>query len=142
MAKILIIDDDDSNRESLEMYFTEEGHEVITAETGRKGIKRYEENLADAVILDIRLPDMDGFEVLQHLKDIDSEVRVILITAFHDDQTIKKAFERGAFSYIKKPIDLGDFEAVISRALSVAAESRGAKAEKSRSIPITAKHLN
>ncbi|HOJ52786.1 MAG TPA: response regulator [Syntrophales bacterium] len=118
MARILVIDDDESNRESLEMYFTEEGHEVISADTGEKGIGRFKENRVDLVILDIRLPDMDGFEVLKCLKGIDQDVKAIMITAFHDEQTIRKAMESGAFSYVKKPIDVGEFEAIVSRAIS------------------------
>lgn len=118
MAKILIIDDDDSNRESLEMYFSEEGHRVIAAETGEKGVQKFTELGADLVILDIRLPDMDGFKVLKMLKEVDPEVKTIMITAFHDEQTIGKAIEGGAFSYVKKPIDLFEFEAVVKSALS------------------------
>ncbi|MCX7982842.1 MAG: response regulator [Syntrophales bacterium] len=117
MAKILIIDDDDSNRESLELYFLEEGHQVIAVASGEKGIQKFSEEGAEVVILDIRLPDMDGFMVLKRLKEIDPEVKAIMITAFHDDQTIKKAIESGAYSYVKKPIDLYEFESVVSRAV-------------------------
>lgn len=126
MARILIIDDDDSNRESLEMYFTEEGHQVTLAETGEKGIQKFSDGKPDIVVLDIRLPDMNGFTVLERLREIDSGVKAIMITAFHDEQTIKKAMESGAFSYVKKPLDLYEFESVISRALSE--NSRSGKA--------------
>lgn len=124
MARILIIDDDDSNRESLEMYFAEEGHQVISAETGEKGVSKFSTEGADIVVLDIRLPDMDGFSVLERLKVIDPDVKAIMITAFHDEQTIKKALESGAFSYVKKPIDLYEFETVVRDAISAGTHLR------------------
>lgn len=118
MSKILIIDDDDSNRESMEMYFLEEGYEVLTASTGRLGLKRYRENPAAAVILDIRLPDMEGFDVLDDLRTENRDVKVIMITAFHDEATIRRALEKGSFAYIKKPIDLDDLDSVVKRAMT------------------------
>jgi len=117
MSKILVIDDDDSNRESLEMYFLEEGYEVLTASTGRVGLKRYHETPVDAVILDIRLPDMEGFDVLDEIKTENRDAKVIMITAFHDEETIRRALEKGSFSYIKKPINLDDLESVIKQAV-------------------------
>ena len=118
MSKILVIDDDDSNRESLEMYFTEEGFDVITASTGAQGVNKYRDNAVDAVILDIRLPDMEGFDVLDRLRAQNRDAKVIMITAFHDEKTINRAVERGSFAYIKKPIDLDDLDAVVRLALA------------------------
>jgi two-component system, NtrC family, response regulator AtoC len=118
MSKILVIDDDDSNRESLEMYFLEEGYEVFTANTGRAGLKSYHETPVDAVILDIRLPDMEGFEVLDEIKKGNRNAKVIMITAFHDEETIRRALEKGCFNYIKKPINLEDLDSTIRRAVT------------------------
>jgi DNA-binding response OmpR family regulator len=118
MSKILVIDDDDSNRESLEMYFSEEGYDVVTASTGTQGVKRYRDNPADAVILDIRLPDMEGFDVLDDLRAENKDVKVIMITAFHDEKTINRAFEKGSFAYIKKPINLDDLDSMVRKALT------------------------
>ena len=117
MSNILVIDDDDSNRESLEMYFSEEGFNVTTASTGREGVRRYRDNPADAVILDIRLPDMEGFDVLDDLKAQNRDVKVIMITAFHDEKTIRRALDKGSFAYIKKPINLDDLDAVVRKAV-------------------------
>jgi DNA-binding NtrC family response regulator len=118
MAKILIIDDDESNRESLDMYLTEEGEDVVTAGTGERGVVQYREHRPDVVILDIRLPDIDGFTVLKRLKELNDDVKVIMITAYHDEHTIKRAMDLGAFAYVKKPIDLSDLESVIGRSLA------------------------
>ncbi len=117
MSKILVIDDDDSNRESLEMYFIEEGYDVATASTGKQGVTRYRDNPADAVILDIRLPDMEGFDVLDTLKAQNEDVKVIMITAFHDEQTISRALEKGSFAYIKKPINLDELDSMVKQAV-------------------------
>ena len=117
MSKILVIDDDDSNRESLEMYFSEEGYEVATASTGKQGVESYHDDPVDAVILDIRLRDMDGFDVLDDLKLENKDVKVIMITAFHDEKTIKRALEKGSFAYIKKPINLDDLDSVVRKAI-------------------------
>jgi DNA-binding NtrC family response regulator len=124
MSKILVIDDDDSNRESLEMYFTEEGFDVVTASTGAQGVKKFRDNAVDAVILDIRLPDMEGFDVLDDIRSQDEDVKVIMITAFHDEKTINRAVEKGSFAYIKKPINLDDLDSVVRKALQAGQAAR------------------
>ena len=118
MSKILVIDDDDSSRESIEMYFSEEGHDVVTASTGSQGVRQFLDNSADAVILDIRLPDMEGFDVLDNLRSLNENVKVIMITAFHDEKTIRRAMEKGSFAYIKKPINLDDLDTAVQQALA------------------------
>jgi DNA-binding response OmpR family regulator len=121
MSTILIIDDDDSNRESLEMYFTEGGFDVVTASTGEQGAKRYRDHQVDVVILDIRLPDKEGFDVIDDLRAVRNDVKVIMITAYHDEKTILRAQEKGSFAYIKKPIDLDELDRVVHLALSAVA---------------------
>lgn len=118
MSTILIIDDDDFTRESLEMYFSESGFDVVTASTGEQGVKKYRDNKIDVVILDIRLPDKDGFEVIDDLRTERDDVKVIMITAFHDEKTILRAQEKGSFAYIKKPIDLDELDRVVHLALA------------------------
>jgi two-component system, NtrC family, response regulator AtoC len=117
MAKILVIDDDRSIRETLEMYLNEEGYEVITAPTGTDGLAKYVEASPDVVILDIRLPDVDGFRILEDLKEEDENLKVIMITAFHDMESTISAMKKGAFDYIHKPIDVNELEISIKKAL-------------------------
>ena len=71
MAKILVIDDDVSIRETLKLYLAEEGYEVFTAATGTEGLNQFVENVPDVTILDIRLPDVDGFTILEELREED-----------------------------------------------------------------------
>jgi two-component system response regulator AtoC len=117
MANILVIDDDASIAETLELYLTEEGHNVRTALTGTEGLNQYVQEPSDVVILDIRLPDVDGFSVLEDLKEENENVKVIMITAFHDMETTINAMKSGAFDYIHKPINVDELELAIKKAL-------------------------
>jgi two-component system, NtrC family, response regulator AtoC len=117
MAKILIIDDDSSICETLRLYLSEEGYKVNTALTGTAGLNRFIESSPDLVILDIRLPDVDGFTILEDIREEDENAKVIMITAFHDMDTTIKAMKAGAFDYIHKPINIDELDLSIQRAL-------------------------
>jgi two-component system response regulator AtoC len=117
MAKILIIDDDSSIRETIDLYLTEEGHDVYTAINGTDGLNKFVETSPDVVILDIRLPDIDGFTVLEDLQEEDEDVKVIMITAHHDMDTTINAMKAGAFDYIRKPLNIDELDIAIHKAL-------------------------
>ncbi|MFO7569775.1 MAG: sigma-54 dependent transcriptional regulator [Smithellaceae bacterium] len=117
MATILVIDDDASIVETLDLYLAEEGYTVRTALTGTDGLNKYVEEPSDVVILDIRLPDVDGFSVLEDLKEENENVKVIMITAFHDMETTINAMKGGAFDYIHKPINVDELDIAIKKAL-------------------------
>ncbi|GAB6271159.1 MAG: sigma-54 dependent transcriptional regulator [Smithella sp.] len=117
MASILVIDDDESIVETLDLYLTEEGYTVRTALTGTDGLNKYVQEAADVVILDIRLPDVDGFAVLEDLKEENENVKVIMITAFHDMETTINAMKGGAFDYIHKPVNVDELDLAIKKAL-------------------------
>ncbi|MDQ5985049.1 MAG: Regulatory protein AtoC [Syntrophus sp. SKADARSKE-3] len=117
MAKILVIDDDSSIAETLDLYLTEEGYTVFTALTGTDGLNQYVKNSPDLVILDIRLPDIDGFTVLEDLREEDENVKVIMITAFHDMDSTIRAMKGGAFDYIHKPINVEELDMAIKKVL-------------------------
>lgn len=117
MSKILVIDDDSSICETLELYLKEEGYKVHTALTGTEGLNRFVETSPDVVILDIRLPDIDGFTVLEDLREEDENVKVIMITAHHDMESTIKAMKFGAFDYIHKPIDVNELDIAIKKAI-------------------------
>lgn len=117
MAKILVIDDDRSICETLELYLTEEGYEVITALTGTEGLNKFVENAPEVIILDIRLPDVDGFAVLEDLREEEENVKVIMMTAHHDMESTINAMKCGAFDYIHKPIDVDELDITIKKAV-------------------------
>jgi two-component system response regulator AtoC len=117
MAKILVIDDDRSICETLELYLIEEGYEAVTAATGTDGLNRFVETSPDVVILDIRLPDVDGFTVLEDLREEDENVKVIMITAHHDMESTIAAMKSGAFDYIHKPVNVDELDLAIKKAV-------------------------
>ncbi len=117
MIKILVIDDDQSICETLEMYLTEEGYAVLTANTGTDGLNKFVEVTPDLVILDIRLPDISGFTVLEDLREENESVKVIMITAHHDMESTINAMKGGAFDYIHKPIHIDELDMAIKKAL-------------------------
>jgi two-component system, NtrC family, response regulator AtoC len=90
---------------------------VVTANTGTEGLNRFIKNSPDVVILDIRLPDIDGFTVLEDLREENENVKVIMITAHHDMDSTIKAMKGGAFDYIHKPINVDELDLAIKKAL-------------------------
>lgn len=115
-AKILIIDDDKNLRATMKMGLSDD-FDVMEAAGGSEGIKKLTRESADIVLLDLRLPDTDGLNLLREIKKIDPTMNVIMITA---DNTVKKAVEAmkdGAYDYITKPFDLEELSLLISKAL-------------------------
>ena len=118
MSKILVIDDDGSIRETLDLYLTEEGYDVYTAPTGTEGLNTFTQKSPDVVILDIRLPDVNGFTILEELREEDENVKVIMITAHHDMESTIRAMKDGAFDYIHKPVDVNELDIAIKKAIN------------------------
>mgnify|MGYP000141507616 CR=1 FL=1 len=117
MSKVLIIDDEMSILESLEMFLSEGGYEIRTAATAEEGKSLYKHFAPEVVILDIRLPDSTGFDVLSWLNRSSHPPKVIMITAFHDMETAITSMKNGAFDYIHKPLDADEVETVVEKAL-------------------------
>lgn len=114
--KILIVDDEKSLLESLEMFFSEKGYNVACAMTAAEAIEKNHSFEPDVIVLDIRLPDKDGLEVLREFRETTKRSNVIIITAFHDMDTTIKAMKFGACEYIPKPIDIEELEGAVERA--------------------------
>ena len=102
---ILLIDDDESLRRVTEYNLTEAGFKVITAESGRVGLKKFTATNPDLVITDVKLGDMDGLKVLASIKAESPDTPVIVITAFGSIEMAVKAMHEGAFNFITKPFD-------------------------------------
>lgn len=114
--RILIIDDERSLLETLEMFLTEKGYEVRCAVSAQEGLIQSSIFDPHVIILDIRLPDMNGLDVLQGLIQ-NGKKNIIIITAFHDMDITIRAVKLGAFDYIPKPIDVEELERVIEKAI-------------------------
>ncbi len=106
MAKILVIDDQRSIRNTLKDILENEGHEVDTAEDGLDGIAKFNDNKYDLVLSDIKMPNMDGMEVLQKIKETDTDTAVIMISGHGNIDTAVDAIKKGAYDFIVKPPDL------------------------------------
>ncbi|MGO9572067.1 MAG: sigma-54-dependent transcriptional regulator [Desulfomonilaceae bacterium] len=111
----MIIDDERSIRRSLEMFLQKKGYAVLTAEDGEKGLLIVENERPEMLILDIRLPGMDGLEVLRAVRERHPSTSVVMITAFHDMDTTIRTMKLGAYEYIHKPIDIDELEIVIEK---------------------------
>jgi two-component system response regulator AtoC len=116
-GRILIIDDEQVILESLGMFLTEKGYEVRCGLSMAEGLEKIDGFKPDAVILDIRLPDGDGLDLLRKLKSRNGDAAVIMITAFHDMDTTIRAIKLGATEYITKPIDVNELEKAVLRAM-------------------------
>jgi len=121
MAKILIIDDEQSIRDTLEIFLRKKGHVACKASDGKDGLTFFSRFCPDITILDIRLPDQDGLEILTQIRQQDRLAKVIMITAFQDMETTIQAMKDGAFDYIHKPLDIKKIGKTVERALQVLA---------------------
>jgi len=117
LSKILIIDDDDQLRKSFEKLLTEENYRVICAASGEAGLKMVPEVMPDLVILDMRLPGMNGMETFRAIHEIEPKLPVVIMTAYGTTETAIEATKLGAFDYILKPFDIPEMLKIIEQAL-------------------------
>ena len=129
MAKkisILVVDDEESVRDSLYNWFIEDGYRVASAENAGKALTMIESDSFDIVLADIKMPGMDGLEMMGRIKLIKPDAIVIVMTAFATVDTAVRALKDGAFDYITKPFDPDDLTHLIrnaSRQISLAEEN-------------------
>ena len=116
-ANILIVDDQESIRHFIARALSDEGHNVGTAGEGREALKLVEKEPPDLVLLDLRLPDMHGLDVLKEIKSSCPELPVVIMTAFGDVESAVRAMKLGAFDYINKPLNLEQLSLLVGRGL-------------------------
>ena len=121
MKSILIIDDDALIRKTLSAHLTRQGFDVQTAEDGESGLKAHAEACPDLVLLDMRLPDIDGLDVLRRIRERGSRSAVVIMTAYDDMKTTVEAIKLGAFEYLVKPLDHVALDLTVSTAFQVRA---------------------
>jgi two-component system NtrC family response regulator len=115
--RILLIDDDRSLAEVMEFNLQEQGYQVDTAFTGKQGLAQFKEQDYHLVITDMKMPGMDGMQVLKELRKAKPQPMVIMITAFASVGMAVEAMKLGAYDYITKPINLDEFNFMIKHAL-------------------------
>ncbi len=116
--RILVVDDEFSVRDSLYNWFKAEGYQADTAENATEALKKLQENSYDIVLLDIKMPGMDGIELQKHIKKIDSNIIVIIITAYATVDTAVEAMKDGAYDYLSKPIDPDKLTVLVRNAVN------------------------
>lgn len=114
---ILIVDDDEVMKETLSDVFKKRNYEIFLASVGKEVLPVIKRNIIDLVLLDIRLPDIDGLDVLKNIKEFDTEILVIMMTAYSDVQTAVAAMKLGAYHYINKPFELDELRLLIEKGL-------------------------
>lgn len=119
MNKILIIDDEEHLCWALEKGLRQEGYQVITATRGKDGLELIQNETPSLVILDLKMPEIDGLEVLVKAKDMIPKLPVIMITAHGSIDTAIEAMKLGAVDYITKPFDLDELKIIVKQALMV-----------------------
>ncbi|MFI5342465.1 MAG: response regulator [Candidatus Methylomirabilales bacterium] len=110
MARVLIVDDEPVARELLSEFLTVKGYKVLTASDGEEALRRVKQDRPHLILLDVRMPKMNGLDVLTQVREIDHEVGVIMVTAVNEEETGRQALKLGAFDYITKPLDFDYLE--------------------------------
>ena len=114
---ILIVDDDEVMCYTLSDVLGKMSHEVSTVQTGEDALHSLQEGIFDLILLDMRLPDMNGLDVLKKIRAIDSNFFVVMMTAYADVQTAVAAMKAGAYDYINKPFEIEELKLTIKKAL-------------------------
>ncbi len=120
MAHILIIDDNPTNRETYNDVLSDEGHTCLTASTGEEGLAKMTGAAVDAVLCDLKLPNLDGLSTMELAHERHGNIPWILITGFGNEEIAVSAIKRGAFNYLTKPVDLSRLKATIESASRLA----------------------
>jgi len=113
--RILIVDDDEAVLKGLGDYFVRLGYDVVRAATGQQGVSGFESQNPDVTILDLRLPDIDGMQILEIMRR--KRALVILLTGYGDIPTAVRAMQLGAENFLTKPVDLPHLVATVERAI-------------------------
>jgi two-component system nitrogen regulation response regulator GlnG len=119
MPKLVVVDDAPNVLYSIEKSLRSDTLDIVVAQTGRQGLDLVRQVRPDAVILDVRLPDMSGLDAFDQIRGLDPRLPVILITAFAATETAIEAMKRGAYEYLLKPVDLHQLREVVQHALEL-----------------------
>lgn len=129
-ARILVVDDDAGIRKTLSKILEMEGYLVETAKNGKEAIETSKKRFFNAALIDIRLPDMDGTELIDRLKDTEPKTVKIIVTGFPSVKNAVEAVNRGADGYVLKPFDVDKLLAIIRKQLSKQRKSMKYSQEK------------
>ena len=117
MANILIVDDEQSYRQLLSLVFEGDGHKIRVGKNGREALELLKEEPAEIIISDVRMPDMNGIELLREARELMPDIGVILMTAFATVDNARDAFILGADDFIQKPFDVEELKLIVKKTL-------------------------
>jgi DNA-binding NtrC family response regulator len=129
-VRILIVDDDETIRKVLEAILQEEGYVTDSVDTGKKAVEKTEKQYYNVALLDVRLPDIEGIELLTKLHDTTPKMRKIIVTGFPTLQNAVAAVNQGADAYIMKPFDVEKMLLTIKEQLRKQGEEKAFSEEK------------
>ncbi|WP_017815723.1 MULTISPECIES: response regulator [Paenibacillus] len=115
--KILIVDDQNGIRILLVELFSNEGYQMFQAANGKAALEVVEQEVPDLVLLDMKIPGMDGLEILRHIKSTHPQIHVIMMTAYGELDIIQKAKDLGAIGHFTKPFDIDDMRKAVDQCL-------------------------
>ncbi|WP_274363951.1 response regulator [Paenibacillus thermotolerans] len=115
--KVLIVDDQNGIRVLLTEVFSSEGYRTFQASNGKLALDIVNKEAPELVLLDMKIPGMDGLEILKHIKKINPEIKVIMMTAYGELDMIKEATESGALMHFTKPFDIDELRSAVNAEL-------------------------
>jgi two-component system response regulator (stage 0 sporulation protein F) len=116
--KILVVDDEEGARELFHTILTDEGYEVSLASSGEEALALFKANAFHLVVTDIKMPEMDGLQLLQEIRKTGSKTDVIMVTAYGEVESYLKAMSLGAAEYINKPIRIKELKRIVHKVLT------------------------
>ena len=116
---LLLVDDNENNLASLQVGFGKSVYELVTAHGGSAAVETIGSRQVDVVVTDLRMPDVDGMGVLQAALDAKPSPQVIILTAFGTVESAVEALQKGAFTYLTRPVNLNELRAQVSKAMEV-----------------------
>ena len=117
MANILIVDDEEDILETIPDVLKKWGHNPLVAKDGKEGLKKFKKYPVDFVITDMKMPEMDGLNLLEKIQQMDKQALVILLTGYPSLDSAISAMRNGAYDYLVKPVNLDELKLRIERGL-------------------------
>ena len=111
--KILVVDDEQVVCDMLKKFLSKKGYKASTALSAEEALKKVKQEKPHIILLDIKMPGIDGIEALKRIREIDKRIGIVMITAVKDDEAGRKCMELGAYDYITKPLNLDYLETVL-----------------------------
>jgi len=116
--KILVVDDEEGARELFFTILSDEGYDITLANNGEEALVRFKSDAYDLVVTDIKMPVMDGLQLLQEIRKTGSKTDVIMVTAYGEVESYLKAMSLGAAEYINKPIRIKELKRIVHKVLT------------------------